>query len=205
MYDQYIKAKELLSTVKNRYGQEIYSLSLGFESPITFFTGYWNSSEVSRIKKEDHIFFKDKKDDNNTEYFSSIITELEYLRHPRADTHMLFSLKESDSYFIQIPKNPENLKESICFSHEYSQSLNSFYPKDEFGQIRLCNSYHEYMLGNSVLLQKETVNFNKNILYFFKIDHIDKNYLHIFKKTGEKYDMTYIDRFKMVKKFPFED
>lgn len=197
MYEDFLKTKKFLSLLRNSKQNKIRELMVyikPFEKPSC--SGIWEGKGTQKIQPENRIILKNKDRTNKLYNISDVLKEIEPISND-LQTHVLFCFHDDyQDYFVQTPKGL-NLEKCICFSNINAGTLNTFYPITEYGSIKNCQSNHEYLAGNSVLPHKENINIFTSKKYF-KIDHLDKNYVHIFNK--HEYSggfLHYNNRYKM--------
>lgn len=199
MIDEFLKAKEFLSNIRNTKNQKIDQICISYhpKKEVTFICN-WQEKGNFKITKRNRFIDKNGKSLN----FTEVLKKIEYLNKNLLDTICYFNFNDENSdRFIQGPVNEEDLKNSFCFSNTNRGLLHTFYPKSEYGQILFCNSYHESLKSNSIILKEEKCFFYDTTQYFFKVDHFDKKFVHIFQKTSKNGPFLYRDRFELNRHF----
>lgn len=198
MYEKFLQAKNFISNFKSLDGEVVDQISIRYEADEIFLSGIWSGPNKKTITIDDTILVKNESGKYNKVLITKALKEIKYLTQDNLTSFLFFSFEYPlhDS-LIQMVKSVKDLKDSICFSHNNLGLLNTFYPKDEFGQIKLSNSFHEHMAGNSILISKEKLTIQEDQIFYFKIDLSDKKYVHIFYRRNNQDQIFYKGRFEM--------
>lgn len=204
MHDEFLMAKEFLSNIRNAKNEKIDQVTLEYyPGRDVKVIGPWTNKNLFN---QNRTKVKIRNIENSEMELKTALKKIDFLNKNLMDTTAYYSFKDDFyDFFIQLPIKLEDIKNCICFCNSNGGTLETFNPKSEYGELKFSKSFHEYMLGNSIIPLEEKITFEQKKQFFFKIDHLDKNYVHIFFKCFDshyqKNNLSYLNRFKMQEKF----